>query len=166
MWYPHREEWERVEGVTHGEELSLMGLYIHFQIGRGKPLDINMSSVGFGGATQRDLGIAGMATGNVRGVQLFRASSLTTAGLAFGRVRMVAHGNNQFSIVSDASTRFDFAPLIDRTSTLERNIGNVVGAGVNYNVPLMLIMPSAPIVPLMFGGPFDVNFHGTITIPR
>ena len=79
---------------------------------------------------------------------------------------MMAHGNNQFSIVSDASARFDFAPLIDRTSTLERNVGNVIGAGINYNIFLMPITPLAPIVPAIWGGPFDVNFHGTTTIPR
>ena len=64
-----------------GSDLSLAGLYSHFQIGGGKALNINMSSVDFGGATQRELGLAGMEAGDVRGVQLFRASSLTTAGL-------------------------------------------------------------------------------------
>ncbi|MCF8303777.1 MAG: hypothetical protein K9I94_10925 [Bacteroidales bacterium] len=149
-----------------GDDLSLAGLYTHFQIGGGKALDINMSSVDFGGATQRDLGLVGMEAGDIRGVQLFRKNSLSIAGLAFGRVRMRAHGNNQFSIISDESARFDFAPLIDRAATLERNVGNVIGAGINYNVFLMPITPLTPVVPFIFGGPFDVNFHGTTTIPR
>lgn len=149
-----------------GGELSLARFYTHFQIGRGKSLNINMSSVNFGGASQRDLGLVGMQAGDVRAVQLFRANSLTTAGLAFGRVNMMAHGNNQFSIVSDNSARFDFAPLIDRAASLERNVGNVIGAGVNYNVFLISITPVAPLIPLIFGGPFDVNFNGTTTIPR
>lgn len=146
--------------------LSLGGLYSHFQFGGGKTLNINMSSVDFGEATQRELGLVGMEAGDIRGVQLFRKNSLSIAGLAFGRVRMMAHENNQFSIISDESARFDFAPLIDRTATLERNVGNVIGASVNYNVFLMPITPLAPVVPLIFGGPFDVNFHGTTTIPR
>ncbi len=149
-----------------GDNLSLAGLYSHFQIGGGKSLNINMSSVDFGGATQGDLGLTGMNAGDVRAVQLFRASALTTAGLAFGRVNMMANGNNQFSIVSDNSARFDFAPLIDRTASLERNVGNVIGAGINYNIWLMPITPLAPAIPLIFGGPFDVNFNGTTTIPQ
>ena len=149
-----------------GGDLSLAGLYTHFQIGGGETLNINMSSVDFGGATQRELGLAGMEAGDIRGIQLFRANSLTTAGLAFGRVRMMAHGNNQFSIISDESARFDFTPLIDRASTLERNVGNIIGASINYNVFLMPITPLAPVIPSIFGGPFDINFHGTTTIPR
>ena len=72
----------------------------------------------------------------------------------------------KFSIVSDNSARFDFAPLIDRAASLERNVGNVIGAGINYNIWLMHIAPLAPAIPLIFGGPFDVNFNGTTTIPQ
>ena len=125
-----------------------------------------MSSVDFGGATYGELGLTGMNAGDVRAMQLFRANALTTVGLAFGRVNMMAYGNNQFSIVSDNSARFDFTPLIDRAASLERNVGNVIGAYINYNIWLMPITPLAPAIPLIFGGLFNVNFNGTITIPR
>ena len=125
-----------------------------------------MSSVDFGGATQREIGLNGMNPGEVRAVQLFRARSLTAAGLAFGRVNMKSFGNNRFSIVSDNSARFDFAPLIDARGSLERNVGNVIGASVNYNIILTPIVPLSPAIPMIFGGPFDVRFNGTKTIPR
>ena len=125
-----------------------------------------VAGVDFGGATQGSLGLTGMNAGDVRAVQLFRVSNLTTAGLAFGRVNMMAHGNNQFSLVSDNSARFDFAPLIDRVASLERNVGNVIGAAINYNIFLIPIAPLAPAIPLIFGGPFNVNFNGTTTIPQ
>ena len=149
-----------------GSDLSLAVLYFHFQFGGGDPINIKMSSVDFGGATQRDLGLTGMNAGDVRAVHLFRANALTTAGLVFGRVNMMAHGNNQFSIVSDNSARFDFVPLIDRAASLERNVGNVLGAGINYNIWLMPIIKIAPAIPLIFGGSFDVNFKGSTTILR
>jgi len=49
---------------------------------------------------------------------------------------------------------------------LERNVGNVIGAAINYNIFLIPIAPLAPAIPLIFGGPFNVNFNGTTTIPQ
>jgi hypothetical protein len=146
-----------------GSDFSLAGMYAHFQVGGGSPMTINMSSVDFGGATQKVLGLTGMKSGDVRPVNLFNAGPTNPAALAFGNVNMMYHGNNQFSIVSDRSSRFDFWPLVGGSS-LKRDAGNVLGFMVNYN--LFPGTPFSPLVPLIFGGPYDVNFNGTTTIPR
>ena len=83
--------------------------------------------------------------------------------MAFRLLKMKNHGNNQFSIVSDNSARFDFNPLIDSDASWGRNVGNVLGAMINYN--LFPRQPS-PLIPLIFGGPYDVEFIGTTYIPE
>jgi len=151
-------------GGTAGKEgdyLSLAGMYLHFQFNR-EPMLINMSSIDFSGTTQRELGLTGLAIGKSRAVNLFKIGPLNKAALAFGNVNMKNHGNNQFSIVGDKSSRFDFFRLIDTKASVYRNAGNILGAAINYN----LITPVPIWVPLIFGGPFDVNFTGTTTIPK
>jgi hypothetical protein len=123
-------------------------------------MTFNMSSVNFGGATQRDLKLTGMKTGDITPVNLFNAGPLNQAALAFGRVRMQYYGNDQFSIIGDKSSRFDFWPLVGGSS-IARDAGNLLGAAINYN---LIISPAAILVPAIFGGPFDVNFIGTTTI--
>lgn len=146
-----------------GNDFSLAGMYAHFQFGGGNPMTLNMSSVDFGGATQKVLGLTGMKSGDVRPVNLFNAGATNQAALAFGRVNMQYHGNNQFSIVSDESSRFDFNPIIDPNASWGRNAGNILGTMINYN--LFPGTPFSPLVPLIFGGPYDVNFRGTTYIP-
>ncbi|MBC7655188.1 MAG: hypothetical protein H7098_12060, partial [Oligoflexus sp.] len=147
-----------------GENFSLAGMYGHFQFGGGNPMTLNMSSIDFSGTSQGALGLSGMKTGDVRPVDLFNAGPTNSAALAFGRVNMTYHGNNQFSIVSDKSSRFDFSPLYDPGASWGRNAGNILGTMINYN--LMPGTPFPPLVPLIFGGPYNVNFYGTTTIPR
>jgi hypothetical protein len=152
-----------------GTDFSLANLYLHFQVGGGKPLNINMSSVDFSGTSQKELGLTGMKSGDVRPVNLFNAGPLNQAALAFGRVNIKAHGNNQFSIIGgDESSQFNFSPLIDSDASFGRNAGNLLGAGINYNVfpSLILRSPIPTLVPLIFGGPFDIHFNGTTTIPK
>ena len=129
-------------------------------------MTVNMSSVDFSGVSQKEFGLTGMKTGDVRAVNLFNAGPFNQAALAFGRVNMMAHGNEQFSIVSDGSARFDFTPLIDSNGSRAGNVGNVLGAAINYNVfpSLILRSPHPTLVPVIFGGPYNVNFNGTTTI--
>jgi hypothetical protein len=147
-----------------GSDFSLAGMYAHFQFGGTSPMTLNMSSIDFSGTSQEELGLSGMKTGDVRPVNLFDAGPTNSAALAFGRVNMTYHGNNQFSIVSDKSSRFDFSPLYDPGASLGRNAGNILGTMINYN--LMPGNPFLPLVPLIFGGPYNVNYNGTTTIPR
>ena len=145
-----------------GVDFSLAIMYSHFQDGGGKPLTINMSSIDFSGTSQRELGLTGMRVGESRPVNLFKEGVLNPAALAFGRVNMTYYGNNQFSIVGDNSSRFDFSPLIDPSASLGRNAGNILGAAINYN---MILGPVSLYVSIS-GGPYDVNFVGTTTIPK
>ena len=152
------------QGGGGGTDFSLAGMYAHFQFGGGNPMTLNMSSIDFSGTSQRELGLTGMTVGKSRPVNLFNAGATNSAALAFGRVNMMYHGNNQFSIVSDNSSRFDFSPIYDPGASWGRNAGNILGTMINYN--LMPGTPFSPLVPLIFGGPYKVNFYGTTTIPR
>ena len=148
-------------GQAGGGDFSLVGMYLHFQFGGGKPMTIIMSSVNFGSATQEQLGLSGLIPGDIRSTNLFNAGPLNHAALAFGNVDMRYHGNNQFSIVTNESSLFDFWPLVGGSSNA-RDAGNLLGAAINYN---LIISPAAILVPIIFGGPYDVNFIGTTTIP-
>jgi hypothetical protein len=151
-------------GSEGGQEFSLGRIYSHFQFGGGEPITINMSSIDFNGTSQRELGLEGMAPRQIRSVNLFDAGTLHPAALAFGRVNMMFHGNNQFSIVGgNESSQFNFSPLIDPDASFGRNAGNVLGAAINYNI---WIGPAWVGGPLIFGGPYDVNFKGTTFIPK
>ena len=144
------------------DDFSLSRMYKHFQIGGGKTINVNMSSINLDGATQKNLGLSNMSPNDIRSVNLFDAGSTNEIALAFGRVNMKCHGNSQFSIISDKSSRFDFNPIIDTKASLGRNVGNLGGIYINYN----LYTPLGPILPFVFGGPFDVNFIGTKYIPK
>jgi hypothetical protein len=146
-----------------GVDFSLASMYGHFQFGGGKPMTIKMSSIDFSGTSQKKLGLTGMMKGDVRSVSLFEAGTLHPAALAFGRVRMTYHGNNQFSIVSDKSARFDFSPLYDPGASMGRNVGNTIGASINYN---LWLSPTATLMPLIWSGPYPVYFNGTTTISQ
>jgi len=126
-------------------------------------MNIDASSIDLSGTSQKELGLSRMIKGDIRAVNLFDAGRLNQAALAFGRVNMKYHGNNQFSVVADKSSRFDFVPLIDPDASMGRNAGNILGAAINYN---LWISPAWAGVPLIFGGGYDVNFVGTIFIPK
>lgn len=141
----------------------LSRLYVHFQIGGQSPLTINSSSLDFSNTSQKQLGLLGMKVGDIRAVNLFKMGPTNGMALAFGRVNMQYYGNNQFTIVTDESSHFDFNPLIDKTASFGRNAGNILGAAINYN---LILTPVSPLVPLLFGGGFDIIIKGTFTIPR
>ena len=146
------------------QDFSLFKMYQHFQTGGKQPMTIKMSSINLSGTTQRTLGLTGSIIGKPEPVNLFNAGTFHPVALAFGRVNMINHGNDQFSIVGDESSRFDFDPLIDWGAGWGRNIGNVLGLAVNYN--LFYLHFGAPYIPMRFGGPFDVYFIGTTYIPK
>jgi len=149
---------------SDGEKFSLTNMYLHFQFGEGKSMTLNMSSFDFSGTSQKELGLLGMKPGDKRGVNLFNAGTTNPAALAFGRVNMMYYGNNQFSIVSDESSRFDFNPIIDCKASWGRNAGNILGTMVNYN--FFPGAPFSPLTPSIFGGPYNVKFIGTTYIPK
>lgn len=109
-----------------------------------------------------------MAIGDETKVNLFKAGPLNQAALAFGNAKVRNHGNNQFSFVNDGSSRFDFFPLIDPYSSWKRDAGNFAGLLACYNVwtPSIVPFPLAPLVPIVFGGGYNVDFIGTTYIPR
>jgi len=77
---------------------------------------------------------------------------------------MIYRGNNQFSILPNM---FDFN-IEWQNGFSKRNEGTVLGAIVNYNIIPTVISrtPIPTLVPLIFGGPYNVIFNGTTTIPK
>jgi hypothetical protein len=142
--------------------LFLADMYLHYQIGQGNPKHVNMETIDFGKSTQTNLGLLGLSIGKSRQVNLFQAG-ITPAALAFGNVTMMNHGNNRFSIVSDNQSRFDFQPIVGGSS-VKRDIGNVLGFILCQN--LYPFAPIHPLVPIIFGGAYDVTFSGTVYIPK
>lgn len=130
-------------------------MYGHFQTGERQPMNINASSLDFSGTSQKQLGLTNLKIGQSYGVNLFR-SGINSISLAFGKVSMTYKGNNQFQINRDV---FDFN-IEWNNGFSARNAGTLLGAFINYN---LLILPE---LPLIRGGPYPVNFNGTVTIPK
>ncbi|MDD2346578.1 MAG: hypothetical protein PHY85_10620 [Bacteroidales bacterium] len=145
-------------GINQGVDFSLAKMYLHFQIGGGKPLIIKTNTIDFKNATQKKLGLSGIQKGDVKQVNLFDLEVNSTS-LAFGKIDMKYLGDNKFSIMPNY---FDFN-IEWEAGYSSRNVGTVIGGSINYN---LMINPAAAIVPLIFGGPYEVIFYGTITIPE
>ncbi len=145
-------------GINQGLDFSLAKMYLHFQIGGGKPLIIKTNTIDFKNATQKKLGLSGIQKGDIKQVNLFDLEVNSTS-LAFGKIDMKYLGDNKFSIMPNY---FDFN-IEWEAGFSSRNVGTVIGGAINYN---LMINPAAAIVPLIFGGPYEVIFYGTITIPE
>ena len=145
-----------------GENFSLAGMYLHFQVGGTKPMTINSASLDFSGTSQRQLGLTGMKQGESREGNLFK-TGINAQSLAFGRLEFTYQGNNQFSITNNM---FDFD--YQAGQSFSRNAGTILGGDVNYNVfpSLLLRSPIPTLVPMIFGGPYNVIFNGNVTIPQ
>jgi RHS repeat-associated protein len=141
-----------------GENFSLASMYGRFQVGGTNPMVINASTIDFSGTNQRELGLDKIRKGqSLDPVNLFNAG-INSNSLAFGNLKMTRVSDTQFSI-ADNMFNFDFPP----GTTWKRDAGTVLGAAINYN---LMISPAAALVPLIFGGPYNVIFKGTVTIPK
>lgn len=153
-------------GSPRGEQFCLLSMYLHFNFGGKKEMIIDMSTIDFSGTSQKELGISGWRIGQTDNVNLFRAGPFNLAALAFGRVTMQYHGNDRFSIVGDRQSRFDFLPLIDEKASVQRNVGNVLGAIINHNVWMLGISPRPLVSTLTVNGSYPVSFVGTTYIKK
>ena len=125
-------------------------------------MTINSASLDFSGTSQRQLGLTGMMQGESREGNLFKPG-INAQSLAFGRLEFTYQGNNQFSITNNM---FDFD--YQAGQSFSRNAGTILGGDVNYNVfpSLLLRSPIPTLVPMIFGGPYNVIFNGNVTIPQ
>lgn len=125
-------------------------------------MTINSISLDFSGTSQRQLGLTGMKQGESREGNLF-GTGVNAQSLAFGRLEFTYQGNNQFSITNNI---FDFD--YQAGHSFSRNAGTILGGAFNYNVfpSLFLRSPIPTIVPMTFGGPYNVIFNGNVTIPE
>ncbi len=142
-------------------DFLLAKLYWHFQIGGNEDFHLDATTLDFSGTNQRELGIASLNVGERELVNLFDAG-INSNSLGFGRIWVSKVNDSQFSVDRNS---FDFSPLWDSSASLGRNLGNAV---VNYNILLSYFSesPVPTLIPIFFGGGFDVIFNGNITIPR
>jgi RHS repeat-associated protein len=141
-----------------GVDFSLAVMYEHFQIGGGEPMIINASTIDFSGTTQGQLGLDKLEIGQTLDpVNLFDAG-INSNSLAFGKLSMTRISDTQFSIAPN-TFNFDY----QSGASWQRNAGTILGGAINYN---LMISPAAALIPVFLGGPYNVIFKGTVTIPK
>jgi RHS repeat-associated protein len=143
------------EGGYSGDNIFLE-TWFHFQVGGGKDLNVSTSALDFSFVKKSDL-VYDQKAGIYR-VNLFNINPFNQTSLALGEVELNKIGTNQYEILQN---RYDF-DIRWRDGITWRNIGTAGGAIVNYG-----IVPGGlayPVVPYKFGGPYNINFQGTVTI--
>ncbi len=144
-------------GMGDPPKYKLLALaWLHSQIGGGKPLTIDASTLDFSGLSQSDLSPAD--TPGYYTVNLFNKMPLSDEGLTFGTITLKALGNNRFNILPDD---YDFDIKWSQGFSM-RNIATF-GAGLlhgqlinNYYSPLS--------TPYLLGGPFRFYFKNSVYI--
>ena len=127
--------------------------FYHFQVGGGKPIAIRASSLKLSAVTQRNL--IYNPKSNTYDLDLYNVNPRSQEALALGKISLINQGNNQFSINKDT---YDFNIEWQRGLT-KRNIATAGAGYLHYGGINALI-------PIIFGGPFDIYFAGTITIKK
>jgi RHS repeat-associated protein len=146
------------DDLGKGVNFSLFAMYAWFQLGGGKDLTINARSLDFSNTSQKELGLDKLKVGQTLDpVNLFN-TGINPKSLAFGRLSMTKVSDTEFSI---APNRFDFD--YQSNASWQRNLGTVIGGMVNYNIGVSGV---SPLIPIIYGGPYNVIFNGTVTIPK
>ena len=88
-------------------------------------------------------------------INLYKVNPKSQTALALGKISLVSNGNNQYSIQPDY---YDFN--IEWASGFsKRNIATFGAGFLHYGAD-----PIAQAIPLIFGGPYWINFSGIVTI--
>jgi len=103
-------------------------------------------------------GFARQRRSNTYGLDLYKVNPMSQTAIALGKISLVKTGNYQYSIQPDY---YDFNIEWDKGFT-KRNIATFGAGLLHYGVNP--IAPLYPLVPLRFGGPYWINFSGTVTI--
>jgi hypothetical protein len=150
-------------GGGYSGDYIFLEAYLHYQFGRRKILDINTSSLNMDGINMRTPEIRNIVKQGSGYINLFKYMKNQT-GLAIGSVKLNYLGNNTFSLSRDY---YDFDIRWNEGNT-GRNWATF-GAGLlhgpvidNYPLPVPISPFLGPSV--FFGGPYWINFHGTITL--
>jgi RHS repeat-associated protein len=133
----------------------LPNLWLHSQVGDGKPVIIRSATLDFSYTNQRVLGLDKLKVGQKALVNLFNAG-VNPYSLAFGKIYMIAKGNNEFEIEAN-----DFDWNIERDQyknaiLSKRNLGTAVGWYTTHIIPAGWFL----------GGDFLIMFMGKTKIPK
>lgn len=110
-------------------------------------MTVNASTLNIGNVRQKDLSY-NPKTGQYS-LDLYKTNPASQVSLALGKISLVNQGGNQFSVNSDY---YDFN-IEWQNGFSKRNIATAGAAILHYNA-----------TSLIFGGPFWINFQGTLTI--
>ena len=135
-------------GGTSGDYL-FNKTYMHFQTGGTEPMKVNASTLNIGNVRQKDL-TYNPKTGQYS-LDLYKKNPASEVSLALGKISLVNQGGNQFSVNPDY---YDFN-IEWQNGFSKRNVATAGAAILHYNA-----------TSLIFGGPFWINFQGTLTINR
>jgi len=155
-----------VDGVTvedgdagGGDSYSLLtNLYMHYQFGGRKPYNISTSEIDLSYVRQGDLSYD--KDKNIYITNLFRLNKTSPTALALGKISLSHIEGNIYKINSDY---FDFD--YQATGSFYRNTATFIGGaffGQFYNTPFTTwgIIRNYTET----GGPFWINFSGTVYI--
>ena len=140
--------------------------WMHYQIGGGKPLIVNSSSLNFSFVSQQNLNKDGSV--NLANPKIFGLNALSGTALALGSITLKSQGNNRYKIEPDL---YDFDIRWKNGFTF-RNFATF-GAGLLHgpvidNIPIPLIFNGGlPIFgPSVYtgSGKFTIYFEGTVYI--
>ena len=142
-------------------DFSPIGIAVHYEVGERKNMLLRASSINLKGTNQRELGLTGKT---FKEVNLFD-SGKNFNSLTFGRLNMTRVNSTQFTIEANM---FDFDYQAD--ASFSRNAGTFLGGllfGRVFNTPLPSGKDSMTLRPnYVHGGPFNIIFLGTVTIPK
>jgi hypothetical protein len=146
---------------NYAVDFSFVGMATHYEIGERKDMTIKASTIDFSRTNQRELGLAGSSKGNVN---LFKAG-ININSLAFGNIYLRRISETEFTI-DDNLFDFDY----QKNASFSRNTGTFIGGlmfGRIFNLAPPLLKDSMPLrANYVHGGPYNVIFLGTVTIPR
>ncbi len=135
--------------INSGPNILLKTL-MHYQSGGGKPLHVAASALDFSMVTQKDIRID-KKTGRLS-IDLFKVNPMSETALALGKVELISLGNNQYSIATD---KYNFN-IEWQKGFSKRNLATAADAILHYGAGLG--------TSLVFGGSYDIVFHGVVTI--
>ncbi|MGN8055119.1 hypothetical protein ACTJKN_02525 [Pedobacter sp. 22163] len=144
----------RDPNIVNGD-MILAKMLINSQIAMEAPFNIEASTLDVNEYSQKQLWLENMNIKESGAVNLF-LGGVNSKSLAFGKLKMVALGNDQFKIKDNV---FDWNIERDQYKNAiisNRNIGTAIGWWTTHFLPVSWVL----------GGDFNVSFSGSVKIKK